>query len=51
MEGVELLRAVWGLGSDDPGGLDQLEPGYVVTIDTIIKMLSIQLRLRSVPPP
>jgi hypothetical protein len=45
-EGVEILRNVEGLTYSNRGGLDSLEPGYVMTVDNLLKMLSIQLRLR-----
>jgi hypothetical protein len=45
-EGVEILRQVEGLQLDYRGGVGALEQGYVMTIDNVLKMLSIQLRLR-----
>lgn len=45
-EGVSILRQIEGLDDDFRGGLHALEPGYVMTVDNILKMLSIQLRLR-----
>jgi hypothetical protein len=41
-----ILRQVEGLSRDYRGGVDALEAGYVMTIDNVLKMLSIQLRLR-----
>lgn len=35
-----------GLRPEHPGGLSALEAGYVLTVDNLLKMLSIQLRLR-----
>jgi hypothetical protein len=37
---------VQGLNDADPGGLAALEPGYVLTVDNLLKMLSIAMRLR-----
>jgi hypothetical protein len=45
-EGVNILRQIEGLDADFRGGLHALEPGYVMTVDNILKMLSIQLRMR-----
>jgi hypothetical protein len=45
-EGAEILRSVDGLGSRHRGGIRAMEPGYVMTVDNMLKMLSIQLRLR-----
>lgn len=45
-EGVSILRQIEGLDDEYRGGLHALEPGYVMTVDNILKMLSIQLRLR-----
>lgn len=46
-EGVAILRAVDGLGLQHRGGLRAVEAGYVMTVDNMLKMLSIQLRLRN----
>lgn len=45
-EGVAILRGVEGLYEHQRGGVHALEPGYVLTVDNLLKMLSIQLRLR-----
>ena len=45
-EGAEILRNVDGLSFMHRGGVRSLEPGYVMTVDNMLKMLSIQLRLR-----
>jgi hypothetical protein len=45
-DGVEILRHVEGLNQTNRGGIDSLEFGYVMTVDNLLKMLSIQLRLR-----
>jgi hypothetical protein len=45
-EGAQILRNVDGLGSNSIGGARAIEPGYVMTVDNMLKMLSIQLRLR-----
>ena len=50
-EAASVLRRVDGLvnkdGSDaNIGGVQALEPGYILTVDNMLKMLSIQLRLR-----
>lgn len=45
-EGVSILRQIDGLGFESRGGVESLEPGYVMTVDNMLKMLSIQLRLR-----
>lgn len=45
-EGVTILRQIAGLRAEERGGLGALEPGYVMTVDNLLKMLSIQLRLR-----
>lgn len=44
--GVQLIRNVEGLTDSHRGGIDSLEAGYVMTVDNILKMLIIQLRLR-----
>lgn len=41
-----MLRQIDGLGYDSRGGVESLEPGYVMTVDNMLKMLSIQMRLR-----
>ena len=45
-EGVTILRQIAGLSVEQRGGLASLESGYVMTVDNLLKMLSIQLRLR-----
>jgi len=50
LEAVDLLRSIEGLGEYDQGGLQSIDVGYVITIDNMLKMLSIQLRLRSQLP-
>lgn len=45
-EGVQILRQIDGLSYAHRGGVDSLEPGYVMTVDNMLKMLSIQLRIR-----
>jgi hypothetical protein len=45
-EGVDILRAVEGLDRDALGGVSALETGYVLTVDNVLKMLSIQMRLK-----
>ena len=44
-EGAAILRAVDGLGFHH-GGAGSIEAGYVMTVDNMLKMLSIQLRMR-----
>ena len=46
-EGARLLREVEGLDGSRPGGAHSLDGGYVLTVDNLLKMLSIQLRLRA----
>jgi hypothetical protein len=45
-DGVEILRAAEGLDRDAVGGIAALESGYVMTVDNVLKMLSMQMRLR-----
>jgi len=46
-EGVELLRHVEGLAAfSGRGGITALDGGYVLTVDNLLKMLSIQLRMK-----
>ena len=45
-DGVEILRAVEGLDREALGGISALESGYVMTVDNVLKMLSMQMRLR-----
>ena len=41
------VREVEGLDGSRPGGAHSLDGGYVLTVDNLLKMLSIQLRLRA----
>ena len=49
-EAVEILRRADGLQKDNGsnaniGGIEGMEPGYILTVDNMLKMISIQLRL------
>eukprot|EP00656_Telonema_subtile_P027205 TRINITY_DN2923_c0_g1_i1.p1 TRINITY_DN2923_c0_g1~~TRINITY_DN2923_c0_g1_i1.p1 ORF type:complete len:2755 (-),score=765.54 TRINITY_DN2923_c0_g1_i1:91-8355(-) len=46
-QAVEVLTGVEGMSAGEAGaGVNQPDPGYIYTIDNLLKMLSIQMRLK-----
>jgi len=45
-EGCEIMRRAEGLNAASIGGVGSMVKGYMLTVDNLLKMISLQLRLR-----